>query len=317
MSLLNAQLLDFNHLFKSRMSIESTTIQPYNFDSLSLTRNAYRVSALIPLKSKFDVGVSLKDFFNKDILKKDGLKNFIGKVEPTYHQWFLKLDGGVGEYFSEGLGYRKTYMGSVGVNGITVKLKKLKLRTSVYGATLSTENTFDINPFPRASAVYMRAKVKNLNTIYAYGLYAAYFNGRVVASPVLFVNGKITSNLNYTLLLPAQAKITWKASKNWKQDILILSAQGYPMTHSDAGSNPIYYTETGLRLSTQSRIRIKKRVNIYSELGWQGFSQYHLRTVGENTISKTDINPAFFGRLRISVNFGKALISSSFADFDI
>jgi hypothetical protein len=317
LSFVNAQLLDFNHLFKPRISVESMTIQPYNFDSLSLARNTFRVSALIPLKSKFDVGVSLKDFFNKDILKKDGLKNLIGKVEPTYHQWFLKMDGGAGEYFSEGLGYRKTYMGSIGINGITVKLKKLKLKTSVYGATLSTENAFDVNPFPRASAVYMRAKVKDLKTIYAYGLYGAYFNGRLVASPVLFVNGKINPKLNYTLLLPAQAKITWKASKNWKQDLVVLSAQGYPITHSDEVSNPVYYTETGLRLSTQSRIRIRKSVNIYGELGWQGLSQYWLRPVGDISTAKTQINPAVFGRIRVSVNFGKALISSSFADFDI
>ena len=307
----SAQFIDANILFKPRLSLETEYILPQ--ENNNLNGFSSEASLLIPIKNKFSVGTTVKDLISSGSIK-DALK----KVQPKMSQVFLRVDGGYTELYSGQNTTQRINHGEIGVTGINLKLKGLKLRALLYSFNLGVYETFDNYSTPSifANGMIGQVKILNLNSLFFYGAYAQYYDGQFLGSPVLGYLVKITPKLSYTLILPSQTKLTYKVNKNWRQDA-IFGLQSQQFGDYDF-QNPqrVSLRNNNLYASTQSRIKLGQQFHLYVEGGYN-FNRRLLQKDGYETVNSFTPNNGFYLKGTLILNFGKALLNSGVFDLDI
>jgi hypothetical protein len=308
---LQAQFLDFN-LFRPRMQIEHSYQFPAADDDINYTALGANISGIFPIKSelktkKFKLGEPLK-------LTADQV---FGQVEGSYlnHHSDLFKDA------------RSVFGFKAGLAGIHLRTdlslkKKPKVKITLYSFNVGIAEDYlnYITTSPIVNGLIGRGKIVDLKTLLLYGVYVSYSDKAVFPVPILGINGKLNKKWAYTLIFPVQAKLTFKANKKFKQD-LVATFNATQNGHFNDGlidpeGNRLQMRTTGLQLSLQSRIKLSSNSNLYLEAGWQDAKRIAF-TDGYKTLEHYKARNTIFVRASFFITFGKAIFDSGYVDFNI
>ena len=307
----SAQFIDANILFKPRFALETESILPQSSNNLDgYSTNA---SLLIPIKNNFDLGVSIKD-----VLSSRSIKDALKKVQPKMSQMFLRLDGGYSELYGSPYQTIQTNQVKIGITGVKIAYKNLKVKSLLYSVNAGIFESFDFYKTPSiyANGMIGTAQIINLKSILFYGVYASYYDGQFLGTPILGYLNKLTPKLTFTAILPSQTKLTIKHSKKIKQDLIFGL---YTSNFGNIGSQNtqrVSLRNNNLYVSTQARIKFTKSFHLYLEGGYK-FNRKLLEKEGYKTVNEFTPNNGIYAKGTLIINFNKALLNSSAFDLDI
>lgn len=304
-----SQFIDANILFKPRFSLEADYTIPQQNNSLD--GYSTKTSLLLPIKNNFDLGVSIKD-----ILKSTSIKDVLKKVQPSMSQTFLRVDGGYSELYGAPYQTLRTNHVKLGLTGINVKFKNMKLKTLLYSVNIGVYESFENYTTPGifANAMVGSVKILNLNSLFFYGLYTSYYDNQFLGAPILAYHTRFAPKWSYTLILPSQTKLTYNISKGVRQDIVFgLDARNFGEFHNN---QRISFRHNQLFVSTQTRAKLSKNFHLYVEGGYR-FNRSIREKDGYTTTAENVYSNGFYTKATLIFNFNKALLNSGVFDLDI
>lgn len=314
----NTQLIDFN-LFKPRVTIGSQYVFKNNADSLSIGLADHQASALIPIKSKFDVDFDLKNVFKS----KNVVDALVKTVNPKFHQVFARVGAGYRNYTSSIFNNPVTaYNVSAGISGINLQLKSGRFRFFMYSLNARLQEQFDKykSISPSFSGMFGVVKINSLSSAFFYGFYANYFGNRVIPAPVLGFYKKINPISSFLLVFPYQAKYSL-TFPSISQDFGV-SLNGFTNgVFNDSilplnRDNRLNFLYSQLRISSQTRFALGKKSFFYLEAGWQTLNNYSFFE-GNQIYAGSSLKGNAFVKASVSFVLGKSLFNSSIFDLDI
>jgi len=309
----NAQFLDLN-LFKPRVAFDGAFLHNTQTNSMSYWNSG--VNVLVPLKGKLDF-----DLDWKGILTSKSIKDVMGNVTPKAYQVFGELGYQSHHYSSPSyFGSFQTY--KAGFTGVWVRYQNKKLRTLLLsgnvriteGKSHGKHSTINPSLFVGTSVVH---GLKNFVVIGGYG---SYYGDRFIGAPVLLWYHRFSKKWSSTIVLPVQGKLTWSKSKKFKQELVVsYFSFNHGVDYIPNPSKPIYTgvnLVSGVRLSTQSKIKVGGAIDLYLEAGWQDLTQSGLVN-GYKLIDDNIYDGSAFAKARINIAIGKALVKPKIFDFDM
>ena len=165
--------------------------------------------------------------------------------------------------------------------------------------------------------------VHSLKNFVVVGGYGSYIGDKLLATPVLMWYHRYSSKWSSTIVFPAQAKLTLSVDRKFKQELV---ASYYGFSHgikyvqpndldqliSYSGVNAV----SGLRISTQSKIKMGNGIDLYLEAGWQDLTQSGIVN-GYSLDNLETYDGSIFAKMRVTLAIGKALIKPKIFDFDL
>jgi len=310
---MNAQFLDLN-IFKPRVAFDGEYVHNTQPNSMSYWNTGANV--LVPIKGKLNF-----DLDWTGILKSKSIKDVMGNVTPRAYQVFGELGYQTHSYSSP------SYFGSfqsykAGVTGVWIKYKNKKIRTLfvkgnfsiLEGTSIGRHSSFNSSLFVGTSVVH---SLKNFVVV---GGYVNYYGADIIGAPVLMWYHKFSKNWSSTIVLPVQGKLTWRQSKKFKQELVFsYYSFNHGVEYMPNPSKPIFNginLVSGVRVSTQSKIKIGNAIDLYLEAGWQDLTQSQLVN-GSQPRDEKVYDGSLFAKMRINISIGKALIKPKIFDFDM
>jgi len=311
-----SQFLDLN-LFKPRVVFDAEYQNKTQNNSLGYWKTGTNV--LFPIKGKLNFDVDWKN-----VLTSSSIKEAISNVTPKAYQLFGEVGYKRHQYI------QPAYFGNfdsykVGVTGIWVKYKNKKVKTLFLSGniryTIGGDSVKSSSVVP--TLFVGTSVVHSLKNFVVVGGYGSYIGDRLIGTPVLMWYHRYSKLWSSTLIFPAQAKLTWSLAGKFKQE-LVASYYGYshgvryfkPTEINQLASYSGVNAVTGLRISTQSKIRMGNGIDLYLEAGWQDLTQTGLIN-GYKLDDQETFDGSIFAKMRISIALGKALIKPNIFDFDL
>jgi hypothetical protein len=309
----NAQFLDLN-IFKPRVAFDGEYVHNTQTNSMSYWNSGANV--LLPIKGKLNFDVDWKQ-----VLTSKSIKNIIGNIVPKAYQVFGELGYQRYNYNAPSyFGSFQTY--KAGLTGVWLKYQNKKVRTLLLSGNVRvTEGKayakgIAVNP----SLFVGTTVVHRLKNFVVVGGYGNYFGNRFIGAPVLFWYHRFSRKWSSTMILPVQAKFTWSQSRKFKQE-LVVSYFGFShaVKYTPDMIEPIYEgvnLVSGIRLSTQSKLKIGNAIDLYFEAGWQDLTQSGVVN-RYKLMDYRGYDGSIFGKIRVAIAIGKALIKPKIFDFDM
>ena len=312
------QFFDFN-LFRPSISLTGQQLFFNGYDSLSMGVSDYQFSALIPLKKKFEVDIDYSKVFQSKGLK-SAFKNM---VNPKFYQTFGRIGFGARRYESMNLGgVREAYNISAGITGMRLQLKSLKFRFLFYSLNVRLQEQFDKYKgiSPSVSGLIGSARIIDWRSGFFYGVYGNYFGKRMFPIPVIAYYYKLDRNSSFLLAFPYQ--VQYSVDLSGIRQSFTASVNGFSNgMYTDSlvagySGNRINFAQGSFRFSTQSRIKLAKKMFLYLEAGWQDFNRVQYFD-GYDVYSDYTFDGNFFVKGRLTMVLGKSLFNPSVFDVDL
>jgi hypothetical protein len=291
---IDAQVIDLNLIGPRTNAYVEFFSGPFSADSLSFNSVLTGASATIPLKTK----LKLK------LLKKQG----------SVSQHLFRFDArrrftDMNKYTSPVI----SYGGAAGLFGIRIKYKNKKLWAIFYGAEFRFEEQFQnySGLVPLASTTVGGARIYGKNKIIFYGGYLGYVGGRIIPVPLLGGIYPISKRWSIVGLLPVQVKLSVKVNKRFKQDI-ICSVYGFRTgVHNNnllatSQMDRIDINTNGLKLSTQSKIKLNHNFVLNAEMGI--ITNRTSLTATDSAKENLDSNISPYFRVTLNMIFGDSIL---------
>ncbi len=294
------------------MTMQGEWVHATSDSSLSYWNSGVNVQ--FPLTGQLDVKADWKD-----VLTSGSIKEAINKIHPKVYQLFGEVGMSHQDYMlPDHFGSFQT--AKAGLTGVWMSVKKKRIKSFLLNTNVRITDRYDdlgragVNP-----SVFMgTARLFDLKTLVVFGGYATWFGNRFIPAPVIMLNHRWNNQWSYTLTFPVQAKLTYKFSKKFKQD-MVVSFHSFNHATEFSGIEPglITLQETDFRFSTQSRIKMGEGNYLYLEAGWQDFTQVDQFHFYHPSPSKRSFAGGLFAKFRLSVPLGKALLDSKWLEFEM
>ncbi len=308
-----SQFLDIVTLFKPRMNVNGEYVLSQKNDLSGRDIYGGGFGVFVPIKSKLDVNVNWQDALK--IKKVSDVRN---ALNVNAYQVFTNFGGGYSN-FSILNNNDNLYSVYGGVTAYHLKFKK-KFKLNVYSVKVDVREDFESKTIiPNYQILLGRVKFFNLNTQGFIGAYASYANNSsFIPVPVFAINTKLNSTYSFLFMFPVQARITAKVSSGFKQDLVLgLNTRNSGIADNNFGVLKRYYfSEYGLKFSTQSRLRLADKAFLFAELGWQDFTTINYYDGGSKTAT-THPKGNFFAKASLYITFGKGLFGSGSLDLEL
>jgi len=291
---IDAQVIDLNLIGPRTNAYAEFFPSPFSADSLSFNSVLTGASATIPLKTK--------------------LKLQLLKKQASVSQHLFRFDArrrftDMNKFTSPVI----SYGGAAGLFGIRIKYKNKKLRAVFYGAEFRFEEQFQnySGLVPLVSTTFGGARIYGKNKILLYGGYLGYVGGRIIPVPLLGGMYPISKRWSIVGLLPVQVKLSVKVNKRFKQDI-VCSVYGF---RTGVYNNTLLTTSlmdrvdvntSGLKLSTQSKIKLNHRFVLQAEMGI--VTNRTNLTATDSPKENLDRNISPYFRVSLNMIFGNSIL---------
>lgn len=306
------QFLDIVTLFKPRMNVYGEYVMSQKNDISGRDIYGAGFGIFVPIKSKLDVKISWQD-----ALKIKQVKDVKNALNVNAYQVFSNFGGGYSNFSI--LNNNDLYSVYGGITAYHLKFKK-KFRLNVYSFKVDVKEDFEGKTIiPNYQVLLGRVKFFNINTQGFIGAYASYSNNSsFIPVPVFAINTKLNSTYSFLFMFPVQARITAKVSSGFKQDLVLgLNTRNSGIADDNLGIiKRYYYSEYGLKFSTQSRLRLADKAFLFAELGWQDFTTINYYDGGSKTAT-THPNGNFFAKASLYITFGKGILGSGSLDLEL
>lgn len=309
----SAQFIDLN-LFKPRLIVEGEFVHQTSDSSLSYWNSGFNY--VFPIKSKLGLKVDWGG-----VILSGSIKEAVQKVQPKAYQIFGNF-GASYQDFSNPVAFGNFQSLKGGISGIYATVKKKKLRSFLFGSSVritqtpSLPSNIGINP----SIFLGSAFATNLKSFWVVGAYGSYYGNRVVGAPVIAHYRMLLPKLTLLMVLPVQIKLSWRKNKKFVQSLaLSYFGDNFRLSYQDPSSgisdNGTYFS-TGLRFSTQSKIKLGKKTHLYLDLGWHEAARVGEINGYKNSPLK-NYSGSFYSKIRLNIPMGKALLNSESFDFGL
>lgn len=307
------QFLDIVTLFKPRINVYGESIISQKSDINGRDIYGAGFGVFVPIKSKLDIKISWQD-----ALKIKQAKDVKNALNVNAYQIFSNFGGGYSN-FSILNNSNDLYSIYGGITAYHLKFQK-KFRMNVYSFKVDVKEDFESKTIiPNYQVLLGRVKFFNFNTQGFIGVYASYSNhSGFLPAPVFAINTKLNNTYSFLFMFPVQARITAKVSSGFKQDLVLgLNTRNSGIADDNFGLiKRYYYSEYGLKFSTQSRLRLTDKIYLFAELGWQDFTTINYYDGGSKTAS-THPNGSFFAKGSLYITFGKGILGSGSLDLEL
>ncbi len=307
------QFLDAFTLFKPKVSVKGDYLFPSN-DGFSNTTYGGSVGIFAPLKTDINVKMDWKKVFKMrslaDIKKIPSIdaKQVFGRMQLGYRE----VDNELPFFGNHQLGYA-----SFGVTWLRLRSDpKLKLTVT----SLNVSATEDINIKSGLGNILLlhgKMRVLDLNHFMFVGFAAGNINTLPFITPVIAYSGYLTDKWQLTVVLPVQAKISYKVAKGFKQSG-IFGIGGYSngitlVKDTMQGEQRFFMSNFQLKGGTQSSISLGKKGKLYLEGGYAFGNMLRIRKYNDLTYVP---KASPYVRVALHYSFAKGMFSSDTFEID-
>ncbi len=292
----------------------------------------------IPIKSKFGIKVQPKELLKLQNLWE--LRKFASWktypklaakiIAPNAHQMFWNFNTQYtvmygSEYYpieEEGISLEH-FSGLMRVStGVTGLHYLKKMRVAFYSADIGfMEDAQSISRLhPNFTVMGGYAKIQNPFMYYYSGMYLNYNSGRLISIPFAGTDLRIANKARLNLMLPLQAKMSFKVNKKKRYALLLqyngLVAGFTPQDRHLPEMTRHNFTYTYVKTTGILEQKISKNLKLFMEVGWASqrrFNEYESNTGGlfrkPDKVTKLAGSP--YAYISIYHTFGKSLFDSS------
>lgn len=313
-----SQFLDLNML-NPMLTVEGSYYSPSGV-TLDHEQRTERIGLQFPIKSKFSLGADWKE-----LLMSKSIKDAISKIQPSAYQIMGNIDLYHSNYrnnWTTSPGSQDLAGGKVGLTGLHIWFKNRKPGSFIWNVNTSFMEDLDAldTYVPNISGTFGVGGLIKLKAIWFAGIYVNYYN-RFFATPVLVLNGRISGHWKYSLIAPKEIKLVYKQSNRWKQDFVFGIDANQFQSPVFLGGESI---ETGftnrviyLKGSTQTRLKLGKKVHWYLEGGYLFDGRYNALNSITGSEAFEDLSGGWFARTKVTFSIGKSLINSGGLNLDL
>ncbi|MFT7614187.1 MAG: hypothetical protein ACI9J3_003169 [Parvicellaceae bacterium] len=313
----NAQFLDLN-IVNPKLTVEGA-FYSNSGGSISHEQRLERIGLQFPIKTKLKLGLDWRE-----MLKSGSIKEAIKTIQPKAYQITGNIDFLHGSYnnnWSSFPGNQELMGGKFGLTGVHMWIKNKKAGTFVWNANVGFME--DLNSGgkykPSISGTMGTGGLIKLKTIWFAGVYVNYYD-RFFITPVLVLNGKISKKWRYSLIAPKELKLIYKNSKKWKQDFVFGIDANQFKSQVNLGENTSFHgfsnRLTYLKGSTQTRLKLGKKIHFYLEGGYFFHGRYTVYNTDTELVFHDNLNGGWFVKSKITLAIGKSLINSGPLNLD-
>lgn len=296
--LLKAQVLNVPQFFSPRVQFSTDLVKNDDFQMVTTSGGA-----LIPLKTKLGVEANFKN-----IRKISDLK---GAVKVNFNQLMARLN--YRRSIVEQSGVQTSY-DRYSVSLIGVQYRK-KTRFMFYQGGVNYHHTSGSSKNGVSyTGLVGWLQILSLRDVVYYGTVGVCNGQNRVLLPLVGWQHKINSKYSFSILLPSNAKLTYKLNRTVKLDaITYVYTLRNQMTFGNEDLRMQFFQ---LRSGMQLRWKITKKLNVFTEVGFAYASKNsEWNEVGKKSIERVNSHP--FIKATLFYSFGKSLFNSGVLDVGI
>ena len=292
-----SQSLNLGFLFKSGITVGGEYTGPAAFqnpDTANFQINKYRIQATIPLKTK--LGVDLKN------------------LDLKASQTFLTFNTSIRQPTFENINFenQSIYTFSTGITSLSAGIRNGIWLYS--GNVYMSESAQTIGNKPNINALgyVARIRIPKLRFIYFYGAAAVYNFGKFIPAPIAGFRAKLNNKFTFTLVLPVQAKLSYKIKKGHNLEFGS-TLSGFNSVYRDI--NDVFMNYRQLKNHVVFNSSISSQMKLSIEAGLSSWRNISFRDLDDN-VTDFNITATPYGSISLNYTFGKSLFDMKLEGVD-